>query len=208
MKVNMFNKSIFLIFITLFTYLSFITCATGENLIIPKTGDTVTKISSEEEDDFTSANQFVVGKFFDIDLTDWKDLRFNSCTCNYDEPGCSETSKIILCKGHSNQIDIWKKLFSSDCTSKKTKKPTQWIGHWSIWNYIDSNWHLVTIGTFYKYFYLYNNNHCKNENVVKKCGCTILKNTTTECMEICLCKKHFKDLEDWKNDLFFLCAWK
>jgi hypothetical protein len=204
----MSNKNIFLALITIFTYLSFITCATEENISISKkTGDTVTSIStsisSEEEDDFENAIQFVVDKFLAIDSTSWnvfvEDLRCNGCTCNCNEFGCSETTKIILCKCHSNQIDIWKKLFSSECTSKKTKKPAQWIGHWNKWNCIYNSWHLVTIGTFYKYFYFYNSDHCKNENTVKKCGCKISKNATTECMEICLCKKHFEALEGWES---------
>ncbi len=211
----MFNKNIFLALITIFTYLNFVTCTTGENLSIPKTGDTVTNISSDGECDlesliqFKSIIQFVVDKFLALDQKSvegfMNDLRCNGCNCdffNYDffeEHDSSENTKIIICKGHSKQIDIWGKLFSSDkksnCTCEKTKKSLRWIG--GIRD-------IVTIGIFYKYFYFYNSDHCKDGSDVKKCECKILKNATAECMEVCLCKKHFEALKAWEHQMFHL----
>jgi hypothetical protein len=212
----MYNKNISLALITIFTYLSFITCTTGEKLSIPKTGDAVTSISSEKEYDlesmiqFKNIIQFVIDKLLALDQKSWKgfrkDLRCDGCNCDdLSFLCCSVPTKIIICKGHSKQIDIWEKLFSSDkepnCTCEKTKKPVRWIDDM---RWIDRIWDIVTIGVFYKYFYFYNSDHCKGGSDVKKCGCKILKNATTECMEVCLCKTHFELLKAWEWQIFYL----
>lgn len=196
----MFNKNIFLVLITIFTYLNFITCATGENLSISKkTGDTVTSIStsisSEKEDDFENAIQFVINKFSALDQKSIDSLEsFDDVYCDCSD---SDSTAIIICEEHSKTMEFWKKLFAKDekinCTCKKNKKSFYWHVN-VLFN--------IRVGIFCKYFY--NSDYCKDGSTVKKCGCKILKNTTTECMEVCLCKKHFKILEAWKNPILEL----
>lgn len=216
----MFNKNIFLVLITIFTYLNFITCTTGENLSVSKkTGDTVTSISSEENDDLKSSTQFVVDKYLALDKKSHedfiKDFTCDDCNCDYEKYDYPKDTTMIICKGHSNQIDIWKKLFSNDkessCAYEETREPAHLAGKIrgsAKWIYVYNSWDLVIIGVFYKYFYFYNSDHCKDGGVVKKCGCKILKNATTECMEVCLCKKHFKFLKAWENQIFAIAMRK
>mgnify|MGYP000995048308 FL=1 len=177
----------------------------------------VTSISSEEEGDLGSAIQFVIDKYLALDKKNHedfiKDFMCDGCNCDDLYFLCSSVpTKIIICKGHSKQIDIWKKLFSSDkasnCTCEKPKKPARWIGVWNQWICIGNSWDLVVIGAFYKYFYFYNSDHCKDGSDVKKCGCKILKNATTDCMEVCLCKTHFEVLKDWEWLIFDMSSLK